>query len=279
MAVRLGLIGYPVSHSLSPAFQQPALDALGIEATYALWPTPPDAVAARVESLRAPDVLGANVTVPHKQAVAALLDEISIEGQRAGAINTVISRAGRLHGENTDISGLARSLRESGFDLSGFQVVLVGAGGASRGAVLALESLGAGTLTVVNRTIGNARDLLTVVPDIDAETVALDDREALAASLRRADLVINATSLGWKDAETPFDPALLDELPDSAVAFDLTYRETPFLSAARERGIRAVDGLSMLVYQGARSLELWTGRDAPVELMMSAAVEARSAAS
>ncbi len=279
MAVRLGLIGYPVSHSLSPSFQQPALDALGIDAVYELWPTPPDDVPARVESLRAPDVLGANVTVPHKQAVAALLDDISVEGQRAGAINTVIARAGRLRGENTDIPGLARSLRESGFDAPGFAAVLVGAGGASRGAVLALETLGAGHLTVVNRTIGNARELLTVVPEIDSDALALDDHDALASSLRRADLVINATSLGWKDGETPFDPVLFDELPESAVAFDLTYRETPFLLAARERGIRAVDGLAMLVYQGARSLELWTGRDAPVDLMLTAALEARSAAS
>ena len=115
MSLRLGLIGFPVSHSLSPSFQQPALDALGIDARYELWPTPADEVSARVTSLRAPDVLGANVTGPHKEAVAGVVDDVSAIAKRAGAVNTVISRAGRLTGENTDVPGLERSLREAGF--------------------------------------------------------------------------------------------------------------------------------------------------------------------
>ena len=110
MGVRLGLIGYPVSHSLSPSFQQPALDALGLDATYELWPTSPEEAPARVASLRDADVLGANVTVPHKEAVASLIDELSTHGKRAGAINTVINRAGRLYGENTDITGMASNI-------------------------------------------------------------------------------------------------------------------------------------------------------------------------
>ncbi|MGE3797822.1 MAG: shikimate dehydrogenase [Thermomicrobiales bacterium] len=277
--LRVGLIGYPVGHSLSPSFQQPALDALGIEARYDLWPTPPDEVPDRIMSLREPDVLGANVTVPHKAAVVRFLDEVSASGQRAGAVNTVIPRAGRLLGENTDIYGLARSLREAGLDAPGFSAILLGAGGAARGAVLALESLGAAQITVANRTLDRADALLALVPEISGEALALNADGALREVFRHADVVINATSLGWNDEDIPIDRGFLDELPSLAVVMDLTYRETPFLAAARARGLATIDGLPMLVYQGARSFELWTGRDAPVELMMAAALEARSTSS
>ncbi|MBX3071186.1 MAG: shikimate dehydrogenase [Thermomicrobiales bacterium] len=275
MPVRLGLIGYPVEHSLSPSFQQPALNAMGIDAIYELWPTPPDEVPGRVASLRAPDVLGANVTVPHKEAARGLVDEVSVQGQRAGAINTVINDAGRLRGENTDIDGLAASLRESGFRDPGFTVVVLGAGGAARGALLALEALGAARLTIANRSQEKAAALLEVAPEIAGTASGLAGA-ACEAALREADLLINTTSLGWKAGETPIDLTLLDLLPAGSVVFDLTYRETSLLQAAGQRGLKSVDGLAMLVYQGARSLELWTGREAPVDLMMAAAMEARS---
>lgn len=275
MSVRLGLIGYPVSHSLSPSFQRPALAAMGLDATYDLWPTSAEELPSRIESLRAPDVLGANVTVPHKEAAAALLADISIQGQRAGAINTIVNKAGRLHGENTDIPGLSRSLREAGFGQSGFSAVVLGAGGAARGAMLALESLGVDRVTVANRSRDRAESLLSVVPDVSGTVTGLSGA-ALESALAASDLLINTTSLGWNQGETPIDTTVLSLCSSHLVVFDLTYRETLLLSSARDRGLRAVDGLGMLVYQGARSLELWTGRDAPVDLMMQAALEARS---
>lgn len=275
MPLRLGLIGYPVSHSLSPAFQQPALDAMGIDAMYELWATPPETVHERVASLRSPDVLGANVTVPYKEAVAALVDDVSTAGQRAGAINTVVTTAGRLRGENTDIPGMARSLRESGINGAGFAAVVLGAGGAARGALLALESLGAARVTIANRSADKAVALTAVAPEIAGPVTELSG-SGFENALSDADVLINTTALGWNDGETPIDTALLGLLPAHAIVLDLTYRDTLLLTAARERGLKGVDGLAMLVYQGARSLELWTGRDAPVELMMAAAMEARS---
>jgi shikimate dehydrogenase len=272
------LIGYPVEHSLSPAFQQPALDELGIDATYELWPTPPEKVEARIASLRTPGALGANVTVPHKETVARLMDTLSDTARRAGAVNTIIPRDGLLTGDNTDVPGLARSLGESGFSKPGFAALVLGAGGAAKGAMLALESLGAARVMLANRSIARGRETAAALLETSVEVIPLEAADLLAA-IGQADLILNATSLGWKPGETPISVDLLNGAPASCVVFDLTYRDTALLMAARERGLRAVDGLAMLVYQGARSLELWTGREAPVDLMMARAREARAARS
>jgi shikimate dehydrogenase len=278
MTRRLGLIGFPVQHSLSPALQQPALDALGIDATYELWPTPLDELAGRVASLREPDAIGANVTVPHKQAVIPFLDELSETAMRAQAVNTVINRDGVLLGDNTDVYGLARSLTDAGIDRKGFTALVLGAGGAARGILLALESLGVGQVTVANRTITRANELARSFPDIQIAAVGIDEH-VLTVHLSAADIVINATSLGWNADDTPIPIHLLKHLRQSSLVVDLTYRETLLLRSAGELGLLTLDGLPMLVYQGARSLELWTGRSAPVDLMMRHALEARSARS
>lgn len=274
--LRLGVIGDPVEHSISPAMQQPALDAMGIPATYERWHTPLDRLPARIESLRAPDVIGANVTVPHKEHVLALIDEISDLARRAGAVNTISNRDGRLLGDNTDVTGLSRSLRLHDDALNGCHAVVLGAGGAARAAVLALESVGAARISVLNRSIDRAerlRDDLTPAPVM---AIASDTPAAFDA-LQSARVVINATALGWKRGETPLAPALLDLLQNETLVFDSTYRDTDLLEAARSRGLRTLDGLEMLVFQGARSLEIWTGAQPPVDIMMTAAIAARAA--
>lgn len=272
---RLGVIGDPVAHSLSPAMHQPALDALEIPATYERWHTLPEDLPQRVESLRAPDVLGANVTVPHKLAVIALVDEVSSSAQRAGAVNTIVNRAGHLYGDNTDIYGFQTALAAALGERQVKNAMILGAGGAARAAVLALEAMNASRIIVVNRNQDRATSLRADLAPAPVETASPDDGW-LRDNLPLTDVVVNATSLGWAPGETPLAADWLELLPESALVFDMTYRETELLRAARERELRAADGLAMLVHQGARAFTLFTGQNAPVELMMEAARQAQA---
>lgn len=278
--MRVGLIGNPVAHSLSPAFQQPGLDALGIPARYELWPTPAAALAERIAGLRAPDVLGANVTVPHKQAVMVLLDEVAPVAQRAGAVNTVINRDGRLLGDNTDVAGFAAALIAIEPEPAGRRALILGAGGAARAVALALDSLGLGRITIANRDPARAERLAADLAPAPIRVLMLHlDEDQLRAALPDTTLLINATALGWHAGESPLSLALLDLLPDEALVADLTYRDTDLLLAARQRQLNTLDGLPMLIHQGARSLELWTGQAAPLAVMRAAAEAARAARS
>jgi len=250
---------------------------LGIPATYERWHTAAADVPARVESLRAQDVLGANVTVPHKLAVMEFVDDVSVSARRAGAVNTIINRHGRLVGDNTDIHGFQAALSEALGDRPVGTVMILGAGGAARAAVLALEALKASRIVVVNRNQARAerlREDLAPAPVV----IASPEEGWLRDHLQVTDVLINATSLGWKPGEAPLDTRWLDQLPVSAVVFDMTYRETELLRAAAERGLRAADGLGMLVHQGARAFTLFTGEPAPLDVMFEAARAAQARA-
>lgn len=272
---RLGVIGDPVAHSLSPALHQPALNALGIPATYERWHTPAEQIAERIAGLRAPDVLGANVTVPHKLAVFDLVDEVSSIAQRAGAVNTIVNRDGRLFGDNTDIYGFQAAMREAmGDEVPGSALVL-GAGGAARAVAIALEAMGVREITLANRNPGRAEHLATVLAPMQITLVEATP-ESLGPVLRKTTLLVNATSLGWHAGESPLAVELLRELPADASVADLTYRSTDLLQAATARGLRAVDGLGMLVHQGAQAFERFTGRAAPLETMYAAARTAQA---
>ncbi len=275
--LRVGVIGDPVAHSLSPALHQPALDALGVPARYERWHTSAAELPRRIASLRATDALGASVTVPHKLAVMPLLDEIALSARDAGAVNTVVNRGGRLVGENTDVHGFAASLAESRGDAS-FEsdaALVLGAGGAARAVVLGLHGLGVPAIAVANRSRTRARQL---AGDLDAVPIAIAemDRGALAAALQRTSILVNATSLGWKAGESPLDLDLLAELPAEAMVVDLTYRDTDLLMSARARSLKTLDGLAILVHQGAKALELWTRKPAPLAIMREAALRARA---
>lgn len=276
---RVGLIGDPVAHSISPAIQTAALAASGIDATYELWQTPLAELAARVASLRAPDVLGANVTVPHKLAVMEYLDEVSEAATRAGAVNTIVHRAGRLYGDNTDIAGFATSLRAAippPQNAKTLPALVLGAGGAARAVILALAEMGVTEITVANRSEARMAALASDLAGIGFRRLGMDEasvREALPG----VGVVINATSLGWHPGETPLSLELLAALPEGATVVDLTYRDTDLLAAARARDLRTLDGLPMLVHQGARAFTLWTGVEAPVAEMLTAAAIARDA--
>lgn len=268
-----GVIGDPVEHSLSPVMHNAAFAALGVNATYELWPTPLAGLPDRVASIRAGGVLGANVTVPHKQAVMPLIDRLTDEARLVGAVNTIVIENGTLLGDNTDTAGFARAVRERRPGWHPRRAVVLGAGGAARAVLVALSGMGARTVQLANRSPERARALANALPAIPIAVVAPD---GLVAALDGADLLVNATSLGWHPGELPLDPALLDRLAPDALVADLTYRETDLLRAAADSGREALDGLPMLVYQGAASFERWTGQEAPVATMR-AAVETEQA--
>ena len=231
--------------------QQPALDRLGVRATYEKWPTTAADLPGRIASLRSDDALGANVTAPHKLAVMELIDETTPLARRIGAVNTIVNRNGRLVGDNTDAHGFASSLTSAFPSIVLNRVVMLGAGGAARAVAMAVETLGAVDAAVWNRDRARAERLRDeLAPDL---LRPIDfNVETLRAELGEANLLVNATSLGWKRGEHPIPLELLDTLPKSAVVVDLVYRDTDLLVAARERGLGALDGLGMLVHQGAR---------------------------
>ena len=270
---RVGVIGDPVEHSLSPIFQQAALDAIGYPARYERWHTPSAELADRIDGLRLPNALGANVTVPHKIAVPRLVDSVSETALQVGAVNTVINQGGELHGDNTDVYGFQRSLLTARPAVERDRVLVVGAGGAARAIVLALAEVGVAGVTIANRTPERAESLAREL-GVSASVVPLTDWDMLEAT-RDHSVIVNATSIGWNDESEVVSGAILDELDRSGLVVDLTYRDTPLLLAARARGIATLDGLPMLVFQGARSFELWTGVPAPMELMMQVAEDAR----
>ena len=268
------LIGDPVAHSRSPKMQNAAFAHLGLDLSFAAVHTPLADLPLRVAALRGPDYLGANVTLPHKQAVIPLLDTLEPEAARIGAVNVIYKGAGgALVGANTDAPGLLEDLREGGMALAGMSVVLLGASGAARAAAFALVGAGLARLTIANRSLGRAADLVANLrgssadqPPPDVRAIALDDI-ALPAIIAAADLLINATSLGWHADETP-----LPNPPVSAhtLVYDMVYRETRLLREAAAQGARTRDGAGMLVHQGALALTRWTGRTAPIEIMWAA---------
>ena len=274
---QVGLIGYPVAHSRSPQMHNAAFCAIGFEAEYALWETPPGTLTERVASLRAPDMLGANVTIPYKEDVVPLLDECDALATRIGAVNTIVNRDGKLVGYNTDAPGLVRALAEcpgSPFDASGKEIVILGTGGAARAAAVAMLDARAGFVSILGRDWARIDALLHHLHSTAAKKFmhgALFGSAAANESLKRSDLVVNATSVGLTNSD---DSLLIDveQLPVGSLVMDMVFNAglTPLLRAARAHGCFVMDGLSMLLYQGTLAFELWTGKDAPVEVMCGA---------
>lgn len=272
----LGVITDPDKQSTSPAFQQAAIDALGLDLVYERWPTEPSGLATRITGLRAPAVLGANVTIPHKEAAMRLMDELDPLVRRVGALNTILNREGRLTGYNTDVEGFLRALRQDGgFDARGRRAAVAGAGGAARAIVVALVEAGAASVAVLNRTPGRAARLIDDLREHgDTELLAMDaSQESWAKVAARAELLVNCTSLGSAGPEEGRSAVPAGVIRPEMFVFDLVYRptETRLLREARSCGARALGGLPMLIYQGAASFKIWTGRDAPVDVMMAAA--------
>lgn len=275
MPYRVGLIGWPVEHSFSPKMQNAAFATLGMDWEYVLLPVPPGKAGIAVRGLAARGFRGANVTVPHKETVMPHLSHVTQAARAIGAVNTiVVEEDGNLLGENTDWTGFLAALREAGFEPEGRRALILGAGGAARAVVYALARSGAHAV-VLNRTLERAerlvRDLGLATSEGSLEAGPLEPG-TLVREARRADLLVNATLVGmWPCAdESPWPDGL--PIPAHLMVMDLVYRplETKLLRQAREAGARAVDGLGMLVHQGARAFECWTGKPAPVEVMRAA---------
>ena len=279
MDSKLGIIGYPIGHSISPLFQQAALDHLAIDAAYRAYQVAPEEVGDFVQGLRSSDVLGINVTVPHKETVIPHLDEVDEWAASAGAVNTIVNRDGRLTGHNTDGSGFLRALQEvGGLDPAGRRVLVLGAGGAARGVVLALVRQGVGHLTIANRTLQRAQRLAELANSggVEADSVGLT-QDSLDGAASVADLIVNCTSLGMSHGpDESGSPLSRQQIPSTTLVNDLVYNplETPLLQEATMAGAKCLGGIHMLVYQGANSFEMWTGQPAPVNVMLEAATRA-----
>ncbi len=270
----VGLLGWPVGHSRSPAMHRAAFEAHGLDWEYLLLPVPPERVREAVWGLRALGFAGANVTVPHKQAVMEVLDEVTAEAQAIGAVNTILHRTGKLIGHNTDAQGFLRALREAQFEPRGCQAIVLGAGGAGRAVLYALLTEGA-TVTLVNRTVERAHSLAARFEATFQRPIAVLSFEQFAAQqsvLNEATILVNSTRLGMTPAaeESPLPDTL--ELPPHLTVCDLVYSplETRLLASARAGGAPTIDGLGMLVQQGAAAFSLWTGHAAPLEVMRAA---------
>ncbi|MDH7486703.1 MAG: shikimate dehydrogenase [Anaerolineae bacterium] len=277
----LGIIGWPVEHSLSPTMHNAAFAALGLNWVYLPLPVPPGQVEAALRGLLTLGFRGANVTVPHKEAVMPHLDSITEVAQAIGAVNTLVVGEGRLVGDNTDGAGFLAALQEAGFEPRGRRALVLGAGGAARAVAYALATAGA-QVTVLNRTLSRTEALIQhLAPAVPPNSLSprLLDRDALVEEAVRADLLVNATSVGmWPDAEhSPWPDEL--PLPSHLTVFDLVYNppETRLLRQARRAGAQAIGGLGMLVHQGALAFRLWTGHSPPLEAMWTACERALTA--
>ena len=275
----LGIIGYPIGHSISPRFQQAGLDHLAVDHQYLPYEAPPDLVADFVASLRSDSVRGINVTVPHKEAVIPFLDEIDEWAAEAGAVNTIVNRGGRLVGYNTDGYGFLRALRESaGLDPAGKRALILGAGGSARGVVQALLRAGVAELVIANRTLGRAKALADLAANREVPALAMELTDLGTDDVPpETALIVNCTSLGMHHGpDETASPMAASQIPPSALVYDLVYNPmlTPLLREAHSVGAPTLGGISMLVYQGAASFELWLERPAPVSVMMEAAMAA-----
>ena len=205
MTLRVGVIGHPVRHSISPRFQQAGLNAVGLDARYEAWDLQPGELQDFIDGLRRDDALGANVTIPYKEAALRHMDGLHETARFVGAINTIVNNDGHLQGYNTDVTGFQRSLSEAGFDPSGQHAVLWGAGGAARAVAWGLIWRGVDSLTIINRTAvrgGRLRhDLASASAGATLRSMGADD-DAVPAALRGADLVVQCTSIGLKGSET-----------------------------------------------------------------------------
>lgn len=276
MTKRIALIGHPVAHSISSAFQQAALDACGIDARYEGWDTPPEDLRIAVERLRSGDLLGANVTVPHKVAAMRLVDRPDALAERVGALNTIVHRNGLLEATNTDVTGVLRALESAAVEVRGAEVLLIGAGGAARAVVVAMRHAGAARVVIANRTPGRAAALASLGgAGFDMRYAPLDAADAtFRAAASRARVIVQSTSLGMRHGpDEGANPVPGDLMHPGQVAFDLVYvpEETPFLRAAAKAGARPAGGLAMLVHQGAEAFRLWTGVQPPLDVMFEAA--------
>ncbi len=270
----LGLFGYPVKHSASPAMHNAAFEACGLDYVYVAFEVKPESLADAIRGLPALGIRGVNLTIPHKETAVKFMNELSEETKAVGAMNTILIKENHMKGYNTDISGFLRSLEEeAGFIPEGQKAVMVGAGGAARAVSFGLAQSRLSGLVVVNKPFKMAEDLVSELsqkfPKMKLKALPFDS-SSVTEEISSSSLLINATPLGMK-GEIPITKT--DCLHDNLVVYDLVYipLRTPLQEEAKKRGAKAMGGITMLVYQGAASFELWTGVKPPIDVMKQAA--------
>ncbi len=271
---RLYIIGDPVEHSLSPVMQNAALEELGLdnEFSYNRLRVPKDELEQFIQKVRTCEIAGASVTMPDKEHIIPLLDELTAEAELIQAVNTVFKKEGRIIGHNTDGTGCVRAIGEYGVDISDKEIVLLGAGGAARAIAVSLALEGAGKLHILNRNIKKAEELARKINKVTDTVVIAGNLENITEVLKHANILINATSVGMKGdfEEQSLVPA--DIIRPGMVVNDIVYnpKKTRLLREAESAGAKIIDGIDMLMYQGAAQFEIFTGRDAPIDVMKSA---------
>lgn len=270
----LGVIGWPIAHSLSPAMQTAAIRAAGIDYSYIAMPVRSEALPAAVEGLCSLGFRGFNVTIPHKSAVIGLLDAVDEDARRIGAVNTVVNENGQLSGHNTDVTGFLHGLSRQGVTVRGKRAVLFGAGGAARAVIWGLLREGASSVAVGVRNAAKAREALSDFAG-DVEIFPWDD-SGFAGMLASADILVNTTPLGMTPRTEEAPPVDWAHVREEAFVYDIIYTPgcTRFLREAKEHGHRVTNGVAMLVGQGAEALSLWTGVRPDEGVMERALLEA-----
>jgi shikimate dehydrogenase len=272
----VGIIGNPLDHSLSPTIHNAAFDYLGLNWCYVPLPVEEGNLSAGVDGIKALRFAGVNVTMPFKTEVLPLLDEVAMFAESVGAVNTIFIDKGKLIGYNTDGRGFYTALvRDLGYDVKGKRVLVLGAGGASRSVTVSLALAGCQAIVIVNRSPERSRQLAEIIlkstPDIDVTWLSPDDNYDIV--LAESDLIINATPLTTFNGSLRVPVSLLNK---NQIVCDLNYSlyQPPLLQEAEARGAQVMDGKGMLLYQAAAAFEIWTGLDAPVEVMRVALLRA-----
>jgi len=257
----LGVIGYPVAHSLSPLMQNAALKRAGLNYIYIAMPVAPQDLSVATEGLKRLGFKGFNVTIPHKTAIIKYLDEIDKGAAAIGAVNTVVEENGRWKGYNTDCLGFMQSVMDNGISVEGKNVVLIGAGGAASAVVWGLLTKGVHCVTLAVRNPAKAQSLVCAFSSYGKIHVMLWEGEAYAIALKECDLLINCTPLGMAPEVDRAPKVDWENLNVAAAVCDLIYTpvETKFLQKARQRGHKTLNGEGMLIGQGAAAFRLWTG--------------------
>lgn len=278
MTQTVGLIGYPLGHSISPIFQQAAFDHLKLDVRYELWETPPEKLEDVVKGIRSENILGSNVTVPYKEDVIPMLDELNEIASEIGAVNTIVKQDNKLIGYNTDAEGFIRALEvEGGFDPEGKIVTMIGAGGVARAIGFSLIKSGIKSLKLFDIDIKRAENLVSDLKSSDIMVLKSNKGSEYEEAVSGADLLINCTPIGMAHSDSEGKAPVAQELLSARLmVYDVVYNpiKTPLLEMAESMGAGILGGLSMLVYQGVAAFELWTEEKAPVDIMMGKAREA-----
>ena len=259
-----GIIGYPLSHTLSPSMHNFIYQKLGIDVEYKKWEISPNNLKSHIEKINNENFIGANITVPYKEKIVPLLDEIRNEAKFTGAVNTIVKNNNKLIGYNTDVYGIEQTLDIKLKNDVINNAVIFGAGGAAKAAFFVLLQRGLNNLTIVNRTKSNALKMISKFNNVnyDQTIITLNEKSQIKSACLSADLIINTTILGMKGSGyediSPIDSTFIDS---NSVIFDMVYNptKTQLIKIALERNANIIEGLNMLVYQAIKSIELWTG--------------------